>query len=109
MENLMGSMIEKADYVIYDTPPVLAVTDANIIGGRTDGVLLIGLSGTTRTSSLRHTIQELSRTQAKILGLVVNRVRSKPRAYYTYYSSRADDSHGPIADDQRGKTRREAA
>jgi capsular exopolysaccharide synthesis family protein len=110
MENLMAAMIGKADYVIYDTPPVLAVTDANIIGGRTDGVLLIGLSGATRTSSLRHTIQELSRTQAKILGLVVNRVRSKPRAYYTYYPSRVEDeSHSSIADDQRGKTRREAA
>jgi capsular exopolysaccharide synthesis family protein len=110
MEMLMNSMNEKADYVIYDTPPVLAVTDANIIGGRTDGVLLVGLSGVTRTSGLRHTIQELTRTQAKILGIVVNRVRSKPRAYYTYYPSRVeDDAYQPLSDDQHGKPRREAA
>jgi capsular exopolysaccharide synthesis family protein len=110
MEALMASMSEKADYVIYDTPPVMAVTDANILGGRTDGVLLVGLSGTTRTSSLRHTIQELTRTNAKILGLVVNRVRSKPRAYYTYYPSRVDGNQlDIISEDQRAKTRREAA
>jgi Mrp family chromosome partitioning ATPase len=110
MELLMKAMTEKADYVIYDTPPVLAVTDANILGGRTDGVILVGLSGTTRMSNLKHTIQELSRTQAKVLGVVVNRVRSKPRAYYTYYPSRPNAEDLDITrDNARNKTSREAA
>jgi hypothetical protein len=62
------------------------------------------------TSSLRHTIQELSRTQAKILGLVVNRVHSKPRAYYAYYASKSDtDPLDIVSDTRREKTRREAA
>jgi capsular exopolysaccharide synthesis family protein len=107
MESLMQAMAEKADYVIYDTPPVLAVTDASILSGRTDGVLLVGLSGATRTSSLRQTLQDLYRTQAKVLGVVVNRVRSKPRDYYTYYSSKIEGTVDVVADNR--KTRREAA
>ena len=110
MELLMKAMSEKADYVIYDTPPVLAVTDAAILGGRTDGVILVGLSGTTRMSNLKHTIQELSRTKGTILGVVVNRVRSKPRAYYTYYPSTKDEEALDISgDNSRGKTSHEAA
>jgi capsular exopolysaccharide synthesis family protein len=108
MEQLMRSMTDKADYVIYDTPPVLAVTDASILSGRTDGVLLVGLSGATRTSSLRQTLQDLMRTQSRILGVVVNRVRSKPREYYTYYSSKIDGSVD-VVNNRRDKTRREAA
>ncbi len=110
MERLMLSMAQHADYVIYDTPPVLAVTDANILAGRTDGVILVGLSGSTRMSSLRHTIQELSRTQARILGLVVNRVRTRPGQYYAYYPSKMNsDSPDIFSGKGPTKTRREAA
>ena len=85
MENLMESLANQSDYVIYDTPPVLAVTDANILAARAGGVVLVGLSGRTRKSSLRSTVQEISRTQAKILGFVVNKARSRSRGYYGEY------------------------
>ena len=85
MENLMQSLANQADYVIYDTPPVLAVTDANILAARADGVVLVGLSGRTRKSSLRSTVQEISRTQAKILGFAINKAGSQSRGYYGNY------------------------
>jgi capsular exopolysaccharide synthesis family protein len=85
----MGHVIERlsqaADLVIFDTPPVLVVTDASVLGRQVDGVLLVADAGGTREQALVQTVGELRKTGVNILGIALNRLDSRSRGYYYYY------------------------
>jgi capsular exopolysaccharide synthesis family protein len=85
MERIVANLRQRADYVIFDSPPVLAVTDATILAGRTDGTILVAEAGSTRTRNVMDALQDLEKTQARLVGLVVNKVRSRAARYYGYY------------------------
>ncbi|EHO39938.1 capsular exopolysaccharide family [Caldithrix abyssi DSM 13497] len=72
------------DLVIFDTAPVLAVTDASILATQVEGTLLIILAGTTIFDELEHSIEQLERVNAHILGVAMNNFDIK-RAYGSYY------------------------
>jgi len=72
------------DVVIFDTAPVLAVTDASILATQVEGTLLIVLAGTTVYDELEHSIEQLERVNAHILGVAMNNFDIK-RAYGSYY------------------------
>ncbi len=84
MEHIMKRLSERADYVIFDSPPVLAVTDATILAGRTDGTILVAQAGATRKPALQRVIRDLEPTQARLVGLVINKVRPRGKGYYGY-------------------------
>ncbi len=83
MENIRNRLSSLADYVIFDSPPILAVTDASILAGTTAGTLLVAAAGKTRKTALKHAAQELVRTQTRIVGLIVNKARVR-QGYYRY-------------------------
>jgi len=64
------------DTVIIDTPPVLAVTDTLVIAPQVSGVVMVVNTGTTNRRSLVAAVDNLTRIGAKVLGLVVNQLRS---------------------------------
>ena len=74
MVTLLETVAARFDFVIIDSPPVLAVTDAAILSGLVDGVLLVAASGTTPRGGLVRTRSVLEASGAKILGLAVNKL-----------------------------------
>lgn len=85
MKNVIERLTQLADIVIFDTPPVLVVTDAAVLSRQSDGVLLIADAGGTREPALVHAVEELRKTGANILGVALNRLDSRSRGYYYYY------------------------
>jgi Mrp family chromosome partitioning ATPase len=85
MKMLLDLLATRFDYVIIDSPPVLAVTDAVIIGTRVDSVLLIASSGDTRGNQLKQAVQRLREVNANIAGVVLNRLTASSGDYYYYY------------------------
>ncbi len=82
----MGRVIEGlrglADYVIFDTPPILAVTDAVVLSARTDGTILVAEVGRTRSEALRQAVQALTQANARIAGAVLNKAKADASGYY---------------------------
>jgi capsular exopolysaccharide synthesis family protein len=82
----MAAMIERlsasADIVLFDTPPVVAVTDAAALAPRVDGVLLVLYAGHTRRDRAREARQLLEKVKANIVGVVLNGARLERG--YTY-------------------------
>lgn len=72
----MAALIERmrgdADIVLFDTPPVVAVTDAAALAPRVDGVLLVLQAGMTRRDRAREARQLLEKVKANIVGVVLN-------------------------------------
>lgn len=85
MESAMEILEGTFDYVIYDTPPVLAVTDAQIIANRCDGVILVVASGKTNKDVAVHAKELLIKAKSRILGVIVNGVHTKKNEYYGQY------------------------
>jgi len=65
---------DKYDLVIFDSPPVLSVSDAIILAKRVDGVLLVVKSSSTRRNHANEAIKQLLRANRNILGVVLNSV-----------------------------------
>jgi non-specific protein-tyrosine kinase len=85
MAHVIEQLSQLADLVIFDTPPVLVVTDASVLGRQVDGVLLVADAGGTREQALAQTVDELRKTGVNILGIALNRLDSRSRGYYYYY------------------------
>lgn len=85
MEKLMKKLEEMYDYVVYDSPPVLAVTDAQIIANRCNGVVLVIASGKTHKERALRAKELLAKAKSKILGVVINGVDSKKTEFYSQY------------------------
>lgn len=72
----MGALIERmrseAEIVLFDTPPVVAVTDAATLAPRVDGVLLVLHAGQTRRDRAREARRLLEQVKANIVGVVLN-------------------------------------
>lgn len=86
---------EQFDYVVVDSPPVLAVADAMMIGSQADGVLLVLSAGETRIEAAREAKERLVHANAHILGVVLNRVRMSAQEYpYYYYYYTPGDGEG---------------
>lgn len=76
------------DFVIIDTPPTLAVTDAKILANIVDGSLFVVRSGTTNIEEAEKAIASIKDMRSKFLGVVLNGVaKSKESDYYYYYGS----------------------
>jgi len=86
MNRVIESLRGLADYVIFDTPPVIAVTDAIVLAARTDGTILVAESGRTRTEALRLSVRTLTQANAKPIGVVLNKTKVNRTSEYYYYS-----------------------
>lgn len=81
-ENFLRKAREAYDVVIIDTPPVLAVTDASVMGPLADGVILVARQNRTHRQALQNAGAQLRRSRASLLGVVVNSVDLKTRHYF---------------------------
>jgi Mrp family chromosome partitioning ATPase len=77
-----------ADLVLFDSAPVLAVSDNLLLASLVDGVILVVRSGHTQRRDLIRAKQRLERAGARLLGVVINQVPQwETRRYYAQYGS----------------------
>lgn len=82
MSEILAALLERADMVLLDAPPVLAVTDAAVLSSKVDGVLLVVSAGKTKRESARKAQAQLEKINAKIIGAVINNVKADSSAQY---------------------------
>ena len=75
MEEIIAALLERADVVLFDAPPVVAVTDAAVLATKVDGVLLVINAGGTKRDYARAATARLEKVNANLLGAVLNNVR----------------------------------
>jgi non-specific protein-tyrosine kinase len=86
MKELIELLVQRAEFVVFDSPPVLAVTDAAVLSRQVDGVLLVIEARRTRIKHARRALEELSQVDAPLLGVVLNKIPvSGPGSYSDYY------------------------
>jgi succinoglycan biosynthesis transport protein ExoP len=85
MADLIQRLEEMADVVIFDSPPVLPVTDAVVLSQRVNGVILVVEAGRSRRDTTRECLVRLNQAGANLLGVVLNGVPSRGRGYNYYY------------------------
>jgi len=85
MDDIIAALKKQAEYVLFDVPPALAVTDAALLGLKTDGLLLVLRAGSSRRDHAARAKEELARVKVPIIGAVlVNAARdSVASQYYT--------------------------
>ncbi|WP_044749187.1 CpsD/CapB family tyrosine-protein kinase [Bacillus alveayuensis] len=88
METLLEEAYKHFDLVIFDTPPVLAVTDAQILANKCDGTVLVVSSGKTEIEAAVKAKELLLSANAKLLGVVLNRKKQQQGQYYYYYGNK---------------------
>ncbi len=82
--NLCEALNEKLDFVIYDTPPLTAVTDAVIVAQNTDGAVMVVSEGETDRRELIHCASVLENANVHIIGTVLNKAGSHNGKYGKY-------------------------
>ncbi|MCC6756071.1 MAG: polysaccharide biosynthesis tyrosine autokinase [Solirubrobacterales bacterium] len=93
---LVKHLEEQADVIIFDTPPILAVSDPLIVATQVDGVLLVASSGATRIDALQRSLDALPDESVRTLGIVLNKHASRSSSdYYYTYSYYGPDKKAP--------------
>lgn len=85
MDELLNQAEKSFDLVLFDTPPVLAVADAQILSNKCEGSVLVVRSNETIVEAAMKAKDLLMAAQAKLLGVVLNDKNQKDHSYYYYY------------------------
>ncbi len=72
MEQVIAALCERADMVLFDAPPVIAVSDAAVLASKVDGVLLVVDAGRTRREHAQRAKAQLEKAHVRIVGAVLN-------------------------------------
>jgi len=72
MTKIIERLLQEGDMLLFDAPPVMAVTDAIVLATKVDGVLLVVSAGETKRESAQHSIERLAKVNASIIGVVLN-------------------------------------
>lgn len=85
----MGRIIDECrsayDLILIDTPPVLSLADAQVVGELCDGVLLVVQAGKTKRGMAKKAKHNLQRLGSKLLGVVMNNMPRSEANSYIYY------------------------
>lgn len=81
----LNQLNEQYDYIIIDTPPVLSVTDAAIVGQYAGTTLLVAKYGVSTTKEIELAAQRLAGSRIKIQGVILNGVETQRLPHYGYY------------------------
>jgi Mrp family chromosome partitioning ATPase len=94
MDELIAKLRERADFLLFDSPPLLAVTDAAVLAEKLDGTLMVFHAGETRMDAARRALAALATVGVRPMGAVVNRMDRRNGQYYSpAYRSQSDYSY----------------
>ena len=106
MERFLGELGENMDLVVIDSPPSI-VADAQVLAAKVDAILLVIQPGKTQKGLIKATIEILKRANARIIGVVVNRISRDRGDYYSQYHYQGYDYTSP--DDYKQGTRKKTS
>lgn len=91
LKGLLNRLAPLFDWIIIDSPPAIAMSDASLLADMTDGVLMVVAAGKTPFDLAQKTREQLKR--ARLLGVALNRVEphSTGSSYYYGYYNKSDD------------------
>lgn len=96
MNSLLEQMKEVYDIIIFDAPPILSVTDAQLLANKCDGAILIVNSGKTEKKQVIQAKELIAKSKCRLIGAVLNNFTlSKNNAYYRYYES--EEAHQNVS------------
>ena len=99
MSATMNRLIERAqqeyDLVLFDSPPVGAVTDAAILATKVDGVIYVIRAGKVERKQLQRSNELLKQVKANVLGYILNGINAGNDDYYHYYYYRSAYQNEP--------------
>ena len=84
-KKMLQSLGERFDHMIIDSPPVLGFADSTILSTLVDGIILVVVGGKTPKETLQRAKDLLLQVDARILGVVINRVDIRRSEYGSYY------------------------
>ena len=90
MQNLVAEMKDQAEMIIFDAPPLLPVTDAQVLASRSDGVILVIQSGKARKPAVKQSADMLEKARAHVLGIVLNKIDQSNKGYHYHYYAHGD-------------------
>jgi tyrosine-protein kinase Etk/Wzc len=88
MEEFIERLKKDFDVILFDSPPIIAVTDAAILCGRVDGVFLVVSAGSTNKDAILRARSLLDNVDARVLGALLNNLEISSAygsSYYYYY------------------------
>lgn len=85
MNQLMAEFEELFDLIIFDMPPVIAVTDAQVMSSKTDGTIFVVNKDGADKEMVTKSKELLEKVKANVIGVVLNRVELKGDNYYYHY------------------------
>ena len=101
MVNLLGQLKDQRDVVIIDSPPSI-VADAQVLAAKADGVIIVLWPGRSHWEEARAMLEQLKRAEARVVGVVFNRIpqnRSNYYGGYKHYSPYNKDKYHYYRDD----------
>ncbi|MCL4264425.1 MAG: CpsD/CapB family tyrosine-protein kinase [Anaerolineae bacterium] len=84
VDQIIARLQEEADMVLFDAPPVMAVTDAAVLGAKVDGVLLVIQAGKTKRDHAERAKETLEKAKVRIVGATLTNA-PKDSAISGYY------------------------
>jgi polysaccharide biosynthesis transport protein len=81
-QEVLAELRADFDLIILDSPPILTVTDAAVLAGKVDGVLMVMASGQTRLPMAARTLARVEEVGGNLLGIVINRLTARTGGYY---------------------------
>jgi non-specific protein-tyrosine kinase len=91
VRDVIRSLLDKVDYVVCDTAPLLPVADGSEVAALADGTLLVARMGLTTDTHVKRSTHTLDRVDATLLGVVLNRVPPRRSSEYGYTYYRAEN------------------
>lgn len=85
MTAFLEEMKKHFDYIVLDTPPLAAVTDAQILSTKVDGTLVVVRAGVTKKDAVHNSVALLNKVKANVIGTVLHAVDNSKNKYYYYY------------------------
>lgn len=84
MTAFLEEMKNYFDYIVLDTPPLQAVTDAQVLSTKVDGSLIVVRAGVTKKDAVHNAVSIIKKVKGNIIGTVLNVAETKNDKYYYY-------------------------
>ncbi len=95
MSSVLQELRGRADIVLLDSPPALAVADAALLAGQVDHVLVVCEAGRTTREALAEMRRLIENARGHVLGVILNKLRVSVQEFYARYNAAPGSEGGP--------------